>query len=120
MKMFVLVCVTSGGITNMTAAIVTARDQMFTASAGDRNTIQNILVIFTASPSPDLVASFREASAARLRNIWIVVVSIGTLPSQAEIEGIASYPVLKNIISIPDFTALSGTLTTLISDTCNS
>lgn len=110
----------SGGETNISAPIATARDQMFTAAAGDRPDADNILVILTADMSADVNATVRQAMAARNANMKIVVVSVGNRYSQSELEGTASYPVANNIFNVADFSSLNGILNRITPTLCNS
>lgn len=110
----------SGGETNISAAIATARDQMFTAAAGDRPDADNILVILAADMSADGNATVRQAMAARNSGMKIVMVPVGNRFSQSELEGTASYPVANNIFSVSDFSSLTGILNRITPTLCNS
>lgn len=111
----------SGGETNISAAIATARDQMFTAARGDRPDADNVLVIITADRSADIGATVQQAISARNNaNIKIVAVALRDQYSQSELEGTASYPVVNNIFSVSDFDALNGIVNSITQTVCNS
>lgn len=110
----------SGGETNISAAIATARDQMFTAAHGNRPDADDVLVIITADRSADIRATVQQAISARSANIKIVAVAVRDRYSQSELEGTASYPVVNNIFNVSDFDTLNGIVNSVTQTLCNS
>jgi len=77
--------------TNTSGGIYTATNIMYTKVNGDRDKAPNIMVIITDGVSTyDNTTTIPNALAAKDKGILVVSIGVGTLTSQAELEGMAS------------------------------
>ena len=106
----------SGGGTNVSAAIAAIRTQMFTTSAGSRPDIPKIAVIFVDGQSMSEMDSVQEAKLARQAGITLLVVGVSSTGIQLpEWLGIASFPSALNVFNVPDYNTLPTVVSRLIS-----
>ena len=95
----------NGGTTNTADALRVAREDVFGRS-GDRDDVENVLVLFTDGGSDNYEETLTEAIATRLDGITILVVGIGAWVNNREIYEIATDPDMDNIFTVEDIDAI--------------
>lgn len=109
-----------GGGTNTAGGLSFALENAFTASAGDRPEVPNILLMLVAGPSNNLQGTLDAAS--RLKNNFTQVISIGINGDvyETELNSIVSYPYASNRILVNSPGDLSGVLNQTMDMLCNN
>ena len=97
----------SGGGTNLSAAIAAIRTQMFTPSGGHRSNVAQVAVIFIDGQSLNESDALREAILARQAGITLLVVGISATNIQLrEWLGVASFPPTFNVFNVSSYSTL--------------
>jgi len=105
----------SGGQTNLSAAIAAIRTQMFVSSAGSRPGVAKIAVIFVDGQSISEAEAVREAILARQAGITLLIVGISATNTQlSEWLGVASFPSTLNVFNVPEYNTLPTIVSRLI------
>jgi len=106
----------SGGRTNLSAAIAAIRTQMFTPFGGSRPNVAHIAVLFVDGPSINLSDAVQEAILARQAGISLLVVGISVTNTQllSEWLGVASFPPNYNVFNVSNYGALPTIVNRLI------
>ena len=93
---------------------------MFRSDRGDREYVQNFLVIITDGKSDDLKATWREATYTRQQEIHIMAVGIGPRVSEVELRTMTSGVNGHSIHLVANYLLLDGVVSTLVDGLCNS
>ena len=81
---------------------------------------KNIGVILTDGRSDDAEATWQSAMAVRSeQDAFLIAVGIGNNIRKLELEGIASEPVMANVLKVDSFDNLEDIRNTLVQDICN-
>ncbi|ELU05673.1 hypothetical protein CAPTEDRAFT_217523 [Capitella teleta] len=109
------------GTTNTAAAIRFVYQNMFTPAHGDRNRVQDVMILVTDGASDDKEETLDAAREARRRGIHIFVVAVGNWLDVQEINAIATYPYEKNRVQLENFRSLNEDFARRMKDlVCNS
>ena len=105
------------GQTNMAAAFIAARENVFGRN-GDRPNVQNIAVIITDGRSePDPTRTIPEANNLKQSGVTIIAVGIGNQVDRNELRGIATNPD-RDVIVAQNFVDLQRQLGSLLDRAC--
>ena len=113
---------TRGG-TGTAEALRMVRERMFTPTAGDHRSVRNILVVITDGKSRNETATWREARLTREAGIVILVVGIGKLVKEKELDDMATNGLntgKRNYWIAESFSRLRSIKYQLTSAVCNS
>ncbi|XP_060566778.1 uncharacterized protein LOC132725621 isoform X26 [Ruditapes philippinarum] len=106
------------GDTNTAAGLRLVRERYFGGANGDRQNIQNFLIIVTDGVSninPD--ETITEAKMLKDEGVHIYAVGIGNF-DHYEINSIASPPAAQNAFILSDYTALGNISSSIVKKTC--
>ncbi|OWF43421.1 Collagen alpha-3(VI) chain [Mizuhopecten yessoensis] len=92
------------------------RTVSFTNSSGDRENVDNILVVLTDGHSTDRNSTLDEAEMLRNTSTKVITIGIGADIDASELTAIASDP--SNAFTVPDFDALSGIQNSISAQAC--
>ena len=108
------------GRTHTSEALRIMKDEMFAPTNGDRESAQNIAIIFTDGGSNiEEEMTVQYAIDARVKGIHIIVVAVGEDRNMLELQGIASEPVSSNLFAVGRYWELPGLKDGIIQVTCN-
>ena len=105
------------GETNMAAAFIQARQNVF-GRGGDRPSVPNIAVIITDGRSqPDPTRTVPEATNLKQSGVKVIAVGIGSQVDRNELDNIATNP-SEDVIVARDFADLQDQLGNLLDVAC--
>lgn len=106
--------------TNTAAALKYAREVMFTSGNGDRNSVQDIVIVITDGESNEQDETLTEARLIRQEGIHVISVGIGNWLDIHELEAMASYPYQQNMFHVENFQAIDSIVTPIRDAVCDS
>lgn len=107
------------GNTHTAHALRRARTEMFTAPAGDRPDIPNVVVVVTDGQSNvNHELTLPEARALKNAGVTIITVAVGFTSETTELVGLTSAPVSQNLIYVTDYESLDKLKDQLIDPLC--
>ena len=121
MRRAALTAVWSAGRTNTAAALRALRETMFTTQNGDRAGVQNIAILLTDGNSNNRRETLKEATAAKVAGIHLIVTGIGNPDwlSLDELRGIASDPDKDNMYTVRTFQEINNLRPAFKKSICN-
>ena len=109
--------------TNAASAFHLLRNDFYSNSNGDRDTVANIVLWFTDGYSNiDRERTVPEAVLTRdhtMDSVRIITVGIGDDVNRAELEGMASQPASENIFYLPNVAELDQVAKDITAQLCN-
>jgi len=109
----------AGGRTNTQEAIRTCNNEVFSSSNGDRNGVDNIMIVVTDGGSNiNQANTAREAENARRRGITVYVAALTDTPDLGEINSIASTPSSEYVVRVRGPNDISSAADTMTERIC--
>jgi collagen type VI alpha len=107
------------GTTNTPSALESARDQHFTKSRGDRDGVQNVIIIVTDGYSNvNQANTIPDANQLKNAGTLIYVVAVGDGPQMSEINAMASSPASQYVSKLPTLGDLDQSAENLLDRLC--
>jgi collagen type VI alpha len=111
----------TGGRTNTQDALRLTRDEVFQSFAGDRNGIDNVVVLLTDGGSNvDRFLTVPTANDIKNRGNTIYVVAIGNSVDVTEVNNIASTPGNPHVLRMFSDSEIDSTVERLLNNLCQS
>lgn len=93
---------------------------MFKSQNGDRDNVQNILIVVTDGNSNiNADRTIPDAIDARTKGVQVIVISVGSSVNELELRGIASAPEEDNVYLAQSYQDLGALSSKIVSSTCN-
>jgi collagen type VI alpha len=107
------------GTTNTPAAFEATRDVQFTSARGDRNGVQNVVIIVTDGYSNvNQQNTIPDALQLKSSGVLIYSVAVGDAPQMSEIKSMASSPDSQYVIKLPTLGDLDQSAENLLDHLC--
>ena len=81
---------------------------------------QNIVILITHGGSQDPEATFREAMAAKMNGIHLIVIAAGSWVDESEVQAVASHPYQRNLIRPESYRDMINYVDEVKNMICNS
>ncbi|XP_076470008.1 uncharacterized protein LOC143300296 [Babylonia areolata] len=108
-----------GGGANTADALEYMRRLGFSQNSGARTDVPRIAIVLTDGSSPNSAQVAIQANNARMDNIGLISVGVGSSINTAELQAIADDPDSSNMFTVRDFNNLPSITKQLIDATCN-
>ena len=79
-----------------------------------------MVVLITDGQSDDEDHTWEQAMLLRKQGVFILAIGAGRSPKQLELQGIASWPVEKNVLRVDSFELLENIREDILNSVCNS